>query len=445
METNSPYEDARRLHPHLPARVEVIDCTLRDGEQSAGVSFNVAEKIELGCALAKAGVTVLDAGFPAASMADKEAMQAIVACNLGVTVAGTARPLPGDIAAVEEANATEIFIFMPTSDLRLSQVFGKSRVDAERLLLNGAEDAAGRGLGVNLVFEDATRADFAWLASLVGQVSARVPVVRVVAADTVGSAHPGSIAKMFGQLRGGIDASIVLCAHCHNDFGLAAANTLATVTAGATAITCTINGIGERAGNADLAEVVAALTHLFGTWHGVDPMELVNLSAMVERMSGVHMSAQKAVTGFNVFRHESGVHVDAMIKDSRSYEFLPSDWLGRRPEYVLGKHSGIGVVREMLAVAGISLSDSQQRALLATAKQIADTRDKTPQRDAFEQKMELQARLLAGLDILDLLAAVCPSDAIVGNAEASRAAAIHHPQQTRELLVSQLHASQVTP
>src|SRR5262245_60210122 len=180
MEQEQAYAQARKLHPGLPGRVEVIDCTLRDGEQSPGVSFTVPEKIELARALAGAGIPVLDAGFPAASSADREAMQAIRALGLAVRVAATARPLPADVAAAEAAHASEVFLFMPTSDFRLSQTLGLSRREAELRLLCGAEDACGRGLGVSLVFEDATRADAQWLASVVERVVARVPVRRVV-------------------------------------------------------------------------------------------------------------------------------------------------------------------------------------------------------------------------------------------------------------------------
>lgn len=403
METNSVYAQVRELHPRLPAQVEVIDCTLRDGEQSPGVSFSVPEKIELARTLAKAGVTVLDAGFPAASGADREAMQAIRALGLPVRVAATARPLPGDVAAAEQAHATEIFMFMPTSDFRLSQTLGLSRREAELRLLSGAEDARGRGMGVNLVFEDATRADADWLTTVVQMVVARVPIQRVVAADTVGCAHPASIARLFETLSRRIGTSPILCAHCHNDFGLAGANTLATVAAGARAVTCTVNGIGERAGNADLAETVAGLTHLYGVEHGIDPLQLAELSRKVERMSGIHMSAHKPVTGFNVFRHESGVHADGMLKDSRSYEFLPSRWLGRQPEYVLGKHSGAAVVRELLASAGYEADDERVKRLLTMAKRLAETRDKALHAYAYKSKVALEAQLLTSLDVEDLL------------------------------------------
>lgn len=392
-EANPIYVEARELHPRLPLKVEVIDCTLRDGEQAPGVAFTVPEKVNLARQLWGAGVSVLDAGFPAASGSDLEAMQAIRDLGLGVRVAATARPLPFDVKAAARARADEVFLFMPTSDRRLSQTLGLSRRAMEIRLLGGVEDAAGLGLGVSVVFEDATRADPTWMCALAAGIAKRFPLRRLVLADTVGRLWPARIARLFQQMGAHLGPVPALCAHCHNDFGLATANTLAAVEGGAAAVTCTVNGIGERAGNADLAETVAALTHLYGVEHGVDPTRLADLSAEVERMSGIHMSALKAVTGFNVFRHESGVHVDGMIKDSSSYEFLPSAWAGRRTEYVLGKHSGVATVRALCDAR----DDNLARSLLAEAKRIAETRDKTAHEEAYRAHVASQARLLSGV------------------------------------------------
>ena len=394
------YSESRAFHPRLPEAVEVIDCTLRDGEQSPGVSFSVPEKIDLARALVRAGVTVLDAGFPAASAADREAMQGIASLGIGVAIAATARPLPGDIAAAEAARASEVFVFMPTSDRRLTQTLRLTREQASARLIAGIEEAAGRGLGASVVFEDATRADRAWMAELIERILRRCVLKRVVLADTVGracSARMGDLVSFFVERFG---SSPIFCAHCHNDFGLATSNTLAAVAAGARAVTCTINGIGERAGNADLAETVAALTHIYGVEHGVKAEQLVELSRKVEVMSGIHMSALKPVTGFNVFRHESGVHVDAMLKDLDSYEFLPSSWLGRSPEFVLGKHSGVALLHHLFR----DLDEAQARAMLAEVKTRAETRDKSEHELAHRRHLATQARLLAGVDPAELRA-----------------------------------------
>ncbi|WP_334472897.1 LeuA family protein [Arsenophonus sp. PmNCSU2021_1] len=391
--------NARHFHPHLPHFVEVIDCTLRDGEQSPGTAFSVAEKVDLAYSLCAAGLTMLDAGFPAACAADVEAIQAIRALGLPLKVAATARALPRDVALAAEAHATDVFIFLPTSDFRLQQTLGVDRRDAHNMLQAAALEAAGHSMGVNLVFEDATRADMTWLCNLALQLAGQVRIERLVLADTVGCAHPASIAQLFRTVSDRIEGATRLCAHCHNDFGLAVANTITTVASGASAVTCTVNGIGERAGNADLSEVVAGLTHLYGVKHGVDPTHLDSLSQQVEEISGIYVSANKPVTGMNVFRHESGVHVDATVKQNRSYEFLPAAWLGRRHEYVLGKHSGTAVVRALLAETGQVVDNTLVDDILALAKQSVNNKDHAAYSAAYRSHRHVQRTLLAGQDL----------------------------------------------
>ncbi|QRR07516.1 hypothetical protein FPJ27_14465 [Burkholderia sp. MS455] len=395
----SIYENARRYHPDLPKHVEIIDCTLRDGEQAAGVSFNVSEKINLAQALSGVGVRVLDAGFPAARGADREAMQAIHERTPELTLIGTSRPLRSDIKAVVEACASEIVLFAPISHVRLSPRYGRTPANAENILTHGAEEAVSRGLQVNLAFEDATRCDANWLAELLDRIHARIPLRRIILGDTVGCGHPGLIAKLFTRIRQSIDPTVVLSAHCHNDFGLAVANSLASVCAGAGAIMCTINGIGARAGNADFAEVVAALIHLYGINPKIDATKLTSLSEQVELISGIHMSAIKPVTGFNAFRHESIAHADADINDTKIYEFLSPDWLGRTSEFVLGTHSGNNALRAQLAESYSTLDDAQQKDLLRRIKLACQVRDKTSHSDEFEQMCKTRARLLGGLDL----------------------------------------------
>jgi isopropylmalate/homocitrate/citramalate synthase len=204
-------------------------------------------------------------------------------------------------------------------------------------------------------------------------------------------------------LQDGTDG-VEICMHCHNDFGLAVANTLAGVTAGATAVTCTVNGIGERAGNADLAETAAALTFLHQVSHNVRPAGLEPVSRLVERVSGIHTSAIKPVTGFNVFRHESGVHVDGMLKEERSYQFLPPQWVGRAPEYVLGKHSGSALVRYLLDQAGIPHDEVFVQLVLARVKAATTRRDKRAYGRMLAQAHKFQRTALSGTDLQSVIA-----------------------------------------
>jgi isopropylmalate/homocitrate/citramalate synthase len=385
--------------PNRPEAVEVIDCTLRDGEQTPGVWFTVEEKVLLAKMLSEAGIGLLDAGFPGASGADLEALQEMRLARVTARIGATARPLRPDIAAAAKARADEVFMFMPTSDLRLRETLGITRDQAAHVMRTGADEVLSAGMSLNVVFEDSTRADPAHLVRLVEDLCAPGAVSRLILADSVGCAHPAGMRTLVRALIEQLDPDIAICTHAHNDYGLATANTLAAVDAGARAITCTVNGIGERAGNADLAECLAALTHLYGVRHGVAADRLPELASFVERASGIHMSAIKPVTGYNVYRHESGVHVDSMLKDTRSYEMLPPRWTGQERGYVLGKHSGASLVRHILRQADPprDVDDATTRRLVAFVKQAIEDQDKAPYDRAYAAKEAFTVSALAGV------------------------------------------------
>ena len=384
-------------HKRLPAAVEIIDCTLRDGEQAAGVWFTVEEKVKLARMLDQAGVAVLDAGFPAAAEAEVEVLQELRAADLRVAIGATSRALPSDVAACERARAQEVFMFLATSDIRL-RTLGLTRAQLHTQLRAGAEEVLARGMVLNLVAEDAYRTDAAFLIELIHGLR-DLPMRRVVLCDTVGAAFPQAIEHLFATVHDAIDPEIALCMHCHNDFGMAGANTLAGVLGGARAVTCTVNGVGERAGNADLAEIVAALTHVFGVEHGINPAYLTLISEQVERMTGIHMSALKPVTGFNVYSHESGVHVHGMLKDPRSYEFLPAAWTGRHSRIVLGKHSGVSSIEHVLRERGLPPADEALlRDLLDRVKHRGSARSKAMHVESQMAAAAMRGAMLAGVD-----------------------------------------------
>jgi isopropylmalate/homocitrate/citramalate synthase/aspartate/tyrosine/aromatic aminotransferase len=381
----------------LPESVEIIDCTLRDGEQAAGVWFTVDEKIRLARLLDQAGVAVLDAGFPAAAEAEVEVLQELRAAGLRTAIGATARALPSDVAACERARAQEVFMFLATSDIRL-RTLGLTRAQVHSQLRAGAEEVLARGMALNIVAEDAYRTDARFLIELINGLR-DLPIRRAVLCDTVGAAFPQAIEHVFATVHDAIDRSVTLCMHCHNDFGMAVANTLAGVLGGARAVTCTVNGVGERAGNADLAEIVAALTHVFGIEHGINPAYLALTSEEVERMSGIHMSALKPVVGSNVYSHESGVHVHGMLKDPRTYEFLPAAWTGRRSRIVLGKHSGVSSIEHVLRERGMPVGDDEQlRNLLERVKRDGSRRSKERHAESHMAAVESRDALLAGVD-----------------------------------------------
>jgi len=384
--------------------IEFVDCTLRDGEQAPGVWFTVEEKVAIAQALDAAGVDVLDAGFPAASGDDVEAMQELNRLDLRVEVAATARPLKADVAAAVRARADGLFMFLPVSDQHLENKLKMSRPRSLDLLRRGLEAAAEAGLPVSFVAEDSSRADPGWLCEVV-EVAMSYQPRRVVLCDTVGAALPHQMGALVERVQR-VTGDIPICLHCHNDFGLAAASTLEGVRAGARSVSCTVNGLGERAGNADLAEVSAALKHLMNHRVTIDPKALGPLSARVELASGVICSPLKPVTGWNVYAHESGVHVDGMLKDARNYEQLPSAWSGGQTRYVLGKHSGTNLLRAILVEEGIMLDDAQLARLLGRVKRWATQRGKAEHHLARERLQRFQSEQLAGVSrpqILELL------------------------------------------
>ncbi len=380
--------------------VEVIDCTLRDGEQSPGVWFSADEKLTLAKTLSEAGVDVLDAGFPASSGEEMEIMQTLADSDLSATLGATARPLISDIRAAYESRAKEIFMFMPTSDIRLETTLGWTRKASREKFINAAQEAAALGLKVGVVFEDATRANIQHMITLVKGLLNIMPehIEHVILADTVGCGQPKQMETLFKQLKRACGNEVKWVPHCHNDFGLASANTLAAVEGGADAVTVTVNGIGERAGNADLSEVVAGLTHLAQKRHHVDPLKLHLLSEMVESMSGLHVNALKPVVGFNVFRHESGVHVDAMLKNTQSYEFLPSAWVGKESEYVMGKHSGTSLVQYILEQHQRSTNNDFNKHLLKRIKNEHMASSKALHRHLFNNHKRERELLLSGVN-----------------------------------------------
>lgn len=389
-------------HRSLPDNVEFIDCSLRDGEQAAGVWFTIEEKVMLAELLSEAGINALDAGFPGANGSDMEAMQEMRRRNLRSRLCGSARPLKRDIAATEMAGADEVFLFLPTSKERLRETLGVDTNGAFRMFLAGSEEVRARGMELSIVMEDATRANPIHLISIVERLLKRVTLSRLVLCDTVGASYPMAIRQLFKRFHDVFGPEINLCPHCHNDFGLAVANTLAAVEAGATAVTCTVNSIGERAGNADLAEVAAALTHIYGVANTIAPHQLLTLAEAVERMSGIHTAANKPVTGFNVYRHESGIHVEAMLKRRESYEFLPAEWTGRRSEFVLGKHSGSALICHLLKNRGVVVAKDEVASILKALKAYAMNQSKELHAAAFAAASAARERLLAGLSANDL-------------------------------------------
>ncbi len=336
--------------PSDPTRVLIFDTTLRDGEQSPGATMTALEKVRLARELEALGVDVIEAGFPVSSPHELRAVAAVAAAVTDCVVAALARAVPGDVEkaaeALEGAHRGRIHTFLATSDLHLSRKLQISRAEALRRIAAAVSLAREFTPDVEFSAEDATRTDPGFLCDAV-QAALAAGATTINLPDTVGFAHPDDIARMFDRVRRdvpGIDA-VTLSFHGHDDLGLATANSLAAIEHGARQVECTVNGIGERAGNAALEEVVMALRVLPGSRERfttrVRAERLCPVSDLLAHVTGIRPQPNKAVVGANAFAHEAGIHQHGLLADARTYEIMTPAMVGaRKTTFVLGKHSG---------------------------------------------------------------------------------------------------------
>jgi 2-isopropylmalate synthase len=371
-------------------RVTIFDTTLRDGEQSPGASLTSDEKLEIARQLARLGVDVIEAGFPISSPDDFEAVRRIAREVQGPSIAGLARARPEDVdrcwEAVHEAERPRIHTFISTSDIHLSHQF---RMTRERALEQAvAMVARARSYCEDVEFSpmDATRSDRDYLYQvLAAVVEAGATTLNI--ADTVGFTTPE---EMYSLIRGmferipNIDRAVVSI-HCHNDLGMAVANSLAAIRAGARQVECTINGLGERAGNASLEEIVMAINtrgDVYGVTTGVDTSQILKSSRLVSALTGIPVQPNKAVVGSNAFAHESGIHQDGILKERTTYEIMRADAIGlAASNLVLGKHSGRHALRVRLEDLGYTLSPDELNRAFGRFKEIADKKKEVSDRD----------------------------------------------------------------
>lgn len=344
--------------------VVIFDTTLRDGEQAPGFSLRVDEKVQFARQLERLGVDVIEAGFPIASKADAEAVRRVSDAVSSPTVAALARCAPGDVEcageALRSAKRSRLHVFLATSDLHLEKKLGISREDCLDRAIRGVTQARQYTDDVEFSAEDATRSDMEFLCRVVdGVIKAGATTVNLP--DTVGYATPDEIEEFFTTILARVPGAggIVLSAHCHDDLGLAVANSLAAVRGGARQIECTINGVGERAGNASLEEIamiafVRPDRTSFRT--SVRTEELFPSSQLLTRLTGEAVQANKAIVGRNAFAHEAGIHQHGMLKDRRTYEIIRPETVGvPSSTLVLGKHSGRHAVLQRCSDLGFTL------------------------------------------------------------------------------------------
>jgi 2-isopropylmalate synthase len=373
-----------------PDRVLIFDTTLRDGEQSPGISLNTAEKLEIAQQLARLGVDIIEAGFPIASPGDFEAVQAIARDVRGPIIAGLARAHAADVDrawdAIRDAERPRIHTFLSTSDIHIEHQLQSTREDVKGQAR--AAVAHARSLCEDVEFSpmDATRADVEFTAEVL-QIAIDEGATTINVPDTVGYTMPQEYAAFLTSLYELVPAlhDLTLSVHCHDDLGLAVANSLAGVMAGARQVECSINGIGERAGNAALEEIVMLLAtrreHL-GMTTGIVTTELARSSRLVSRLTGYPVQPNKAIVGRNAFVHESGIHQDGVLKERSTYEIMDATTVGVETNaIVLGKHSGRHALKQALEELGIRV---EGQALNTAFKRFKDIADKKKQVTAMD-------------------------------------------------------------
>jgi 2-isopropylmalate synthase len=362
-------------------RVLIFDTTLRDGEQSPGISLNKQEKLEIAHQLARLGVDVIEAGFPIASPGDFESVQAIAREVHGPVICGLARTSKQDVEAawnaVRDSERPRIHTFISTSDIHIEHQLRSTREDVKGQARAAVAQAKGYTDMVEFSPMDATRAELEYTAEVV-QIAIDEGATTINVADTVGYTMPDEFTAYLKGLYELVPAlrDVVLSVHCHDDLGLAVANSFAGVLAGARQVECAINGIGERAGNAALEEIVMLLrtrNPSVGLDTAINTQEIARTSRLVSRLTGYPVQPNKAIVGRNAFAHESGIHQDGVLKERTTYEIMDATTVGLQANsIVLGKHSGRHALRQALEEMGFQLDGQALNTAFKRFKEIAD-------------------------------------------------------------------------
>ena len=372
--------------------ITIFDTTLRDGEQSPGASMNVEEKVSIARQLARLGVDVIEAGFAFSSPGDFEAVRRIANEVEGPVICSLARAKPGDVDRAWEAlkggHKVRIHTFISTSDIHLTHQFRLTRAEALARAVEMVERARGYVDDVEFSPMDATRSEETYLCEVLEAViAAGARTVNI--ADTVGYATPQEFSQLIRAIQQRVPniARAVISVHCHNDLGLSTANSLGAVAAGAGQVECTINGIGERAGNAALEEVVMALRtrkDVFGADTRIATEEIAKTSRLVSRITGMSVQPNKAIVGANAFAHESGIHQDGLLKEKMTYEIIRPESVGvGKTHIVLGKHSGRHAFKAKLEELGYRPTEVELDQAFERLKRLADQK-----KEIFEEDLE---------------------------------------------------------
>ncbi len=352
--------------PDMQKKIKVFDTTLRDGEQTPGVAFTLEKKLELAHALSDIGVDIIEAGFPINSEDEFRAVKQI-SSEADTKVCGLARALISDIDACLKADVDLVHTFISTSPQHLKYQMMKSEEEVCEMAVAAVEYIVDHGLPCLFSPMDATRSDLGYLVKVCKAVEeAGAGTINIP--DTVGVIYPTEMKELIGKLRKEIHVDLDI--HCHNDFGMAVANTLAAVEAGCNQVQTTVNGLGERAGNADMAQVVMGLHVLYGVKTNIKTEKIYPLSKLVERLSGIRLMPNFPIVGDNAFAHESGIHVHAVLKKAETFEPINPEMVGARRRLVLGKHVGIHGVAAKLKELDIAVDSEQLREITSKVKDL---------------------------------------------------------------------------
>ncbi|MBE8539905.1 2-isopropylmalate synthase [Geoglobus acetivorans] len=381
--------------------VRILDTTLRDGEQTPGVSLSVEQKLMIAEALDKMGVDIIEAGTAIASEGEFQAIRVISEAGLKAEICSFGRIKFEDIDAAADAGADSIFMVAPSSDIHISSKFpGKTRDEIVEMSVKAIEYAKERGLIVEFGGEDASRADFEFLIKLYDS-AVEANADRLTFTDTVGVFTPEKAFETMQRLRERY--SIPVAFHGHDDFGLATANTVFAVKGGADEIHVAVNGLGERAGNAALEEVVMALEFLYGVKTKINKQMIYPASQLIEKLSRVKVPPNKPIVGDNAFTHESGIHTSALLKNSQTYEPISPEIIGRKRLIVLGKHAGRASVEMIMKELGYKATPEQMKEILSRIKEVGDRGKRVTDADIRTIiETVLQIRKERKVELLDL-------------------------------------------
>ena len=367
---------------YRPLDIEICDVTLRDGEQTPGVVFTKEQKLAIASELDSMGVEVIEAGFPVVSANEKETVKEIANQGFNSRICCLSRAVKGDVDAALECDVDIVSIFIAMSDMHLKYKYHRSFEEMLGCAKEAIEYATDHGLKVRFAAEDSSRTPIDRLKRAFKEVETEYKVQYVSLADTVGILNPTTTHYLVSEIYKSVNTSI--CIHCHDDLGMATANTLAAAEAGANQLHTTVNGIGERAGNAALEEVMVALR----VQYGIDrygTTKLTALSEMVSEYSGITPSVNKAVVGQNAFTHESGIHVAAILEEPRTYELFLPEMVGGKRNLVVGKHTGTKALKGIINSIGLCLERDELCALIEKVKVCTEEKHKSISREHLEK------------------------------------------------------------